>query len=134
MFISLSSYSEEPVNLNCIYFESMTYDPIDSEKLTDGSLSTSLEIFPESKNVLFDSSIFHSNRKANYVEKGNSIAWSTWTKIAISGTETSEFRDEFLLNRNSGILRWTTHVQKPGEEFKTISTLTANCKKTEPLF
>ena len=129
MFISLSSYSEEPVNLNCIYFESMTYDPIDSEKLTDGSLSTSLEIFPESKNVLFDSSIFHSNRKANYVEKGNSIVWATGTKF-----DSTDYRDEFLLNRNSGILRWTTHVQKPGEEFKTISTLTANCKKTEPLF
>ena len=131
MFISLSSYSEETTILNCIYFELMTYDPIDSEKLTDGSLSASLEIFPESKYILFDSSVMHFNRKANYVEKGNSIVWATGTKYEYLD---SVFRSDFSLNRNSGILRWKMHIQKPGEEFKHTSTLTANCKKIEPLF
>jgi hypothetical protein len=132
LILSFNAYSEETTSLHCIYSEYINADSIYPKKFTDGDAAfTSLQIFPESKYVLFDSYMVHNNRKANYIEEGNSIKWAAGTLFE----STDAFmKDVFELNRLSGFLRWKSYSQKPDGEMKHFSTHTGNCTKLEPLF
>ena len=133
LILSFNAYAEETLSFHCMYTERTHFleDSIDSEYLTSGDLNTTLKIFPESKYVIFDSSIFHKNRKANYIEKGNSINWATGTLIDSTGYILKDF---FELNRISGILSWDSYSEKPDNKMKKYANYRGNCKKLEPLF
>jgi len=131
--VSFNVYSEETYSFHCIYTEQMHFleDSIDSKYLTSGDINTTVKIFPESKYVIFDSSIFHKNRKANYIETGNSIKWAVGTLYDSDGYILKDF---FELNRISGVLSWDSYSEKPDNEMKKFSNHRGNCKKLEPLF
>ena len=133
LILSFNAYAEENVLFHCIYTEQTMFrdDGIDSSKLTSGDMSTTLKIFPESRYVVFDSSIMHSNLKANYIEEGNSIKWAVGTLVESTGIT---LKDVFTLNRISGILNWGSYTEKPDNEIKKISNHRGNCKKLEALF
>jgi len=133
LILSFNAHTEETLSFHCIYTEQMMFpgDSVDSKKLTAGDISTTLKIFPESQFVVFDSSIMHSNRKANYIEEGNSIKWEVGTLAESTGIT---LKDVFILNRISGVLNWVSYTEKPNNEIKKFSSHRGNCKKLEALF
>ena len=133
LILSFNAYAEENVSFHCIYTEQMMFleDGIDSSKLTSGDMSTTLKFFPESKYVIFDSSIIHFNRKANYIEEGNSIKWGVADFVESTGITLKDF---FKFNRISGDLNWSSYSDKTDNKMEIFSMHYGNCKKLEPLF